>query len=54
MRAAFNRKVFKPTVAAIKKKYYELFRGKGPSSDDEAFAESEAAFLAREGSSAMA
>ena len=29
VRIGFNKKAFEPAVAAIKEKYYELFRGKG-------------------------
>ena len=47
VKVAFNKKAFKPTVAAIKDKYYEMFRGKGNLEDDiTAGAEAVAAALA--------
>ena len=30
-----NKKAFKPTLAAIKDKYYELFRGKGKEGQED-------------------
>ena len=40
--AAANKKAFKPILQAIKDKYFELFRGKGGTGDEDLVGEGEA------------
>ena len=51
VRNGFNKKAFEPAVAAIKEKYYELFRGKEGSSGAAGAASSSAAGVAGAASS---
>ena len=39
---AVNKKAFKPTLQAIKDKYYELYRGKGGGEDEDFVVETQA------------